>query len=506
MKQAIVVTIAALVLVLVVGGSFFVLTAGPITGILPGSVPAPALLETARNEPVVARAKVVPLNSVALSFPSQGSGLDGLVSEVLVKEGDRVEKGALLARMDQRGLELRVEEAQAVLAQAKAHYDQLMAGASPQQVAAARAQLAQAQAKIRQAAGSVTPQDFTAAQAELTEARTALAQLQTGPKDTRVQMAQAAVDRARNRLQTDRDRLSAAKTDAHLQMERAANDLRDKQAEYSRIYWENQGQTNQLDQQRLDREAAALRAIQNAEKALDQARLAYEQARQAEVNGVAAAEAEMREAEAAQREVLAGADASLFAAARARLARAEANIASLQGDQHSGAVDAAAAEAEGAQAALEGITAKPRDVDLAGVVAQIQQAEVALKRSQLDLELAALHAPIAGTIVEVNLKVGEAPRATQPVIVLADFSAWQIITADLNEIDMMRIGEGNPVKITFDALPNFELSGKVVRVSEIGEESFQTQNVTYAAIITPDRHDSRLRWNLTAAVTITPNT
>jgi HlyD family secretion protein len=504
MKQAIVVVLAALVLL--AGGTLFVLSRGGVPAAAPEDAPPPlALLGEGDGEVVMARARAVPLNSVALNFPTKSLVPEGIVSEILVEEGDRVEQGALLAQMDRRDLDLRVEEAQAVLAQAKATYDQIAAGATPQEIERARAQVAQAQAKAREAAGDVTPQDVAAAQAELAAARAALAQAQAGPKSTRVRAAQASVDQARARLQADRDRLSADKTNAQLAMEQAANDLRTRQDTYSRVHWENQGRGEGLDQQNIDREAAALREMQDAEKALEQARIAYEQARQAEVNGVAAAEAAVKNAQAALDELLAGSESSAIAAARAQVAQAEADLTRLGGDQHASALAAVEAEQRSAQATVDMLAAGPREVDLAVAAARIQQAEAALKRSRLALDMAALHAPFAGTVVQLNLKVGEIPNASAPAVILADLSGWQLVADNLAEIDVVRVDEGDPVAIVFDALPGIEMPGRLVRVAALGQESADTRGATYTAYIALDEQDSRLRWNMSAAVSIKPN-
>src|SRR5688500_14563235 len=63
--------------------------------------------------PVLAEGKVVPAQSAALNFTSSG-----VVAEVLVKEGDAIEKGTPLARLDTRDLELKVAQAEAAQAQA----------------------------------------------------------------------------------------------------------------------------------------------------------------------------------------------------------------------------------------------------------------------------------------------------------------------------------------------------------------------------------------------------
>jgi HlyD family secretion protein len=498
MKQTIVIIVAALVLV--AGGTLIVLSSEQMPNLLPEAVPAGQ--PTGLPNSVTTRGKVVPLTSVALSFP--GKGLEEIVSEVLVKEGDHVEAGAVLAALDKRDLELGVEEARAVLAQAQANYDRLIAGATPQEIEQARIQLAQAQAKVHELASNVLPQDIVAAQAELDAARAALAQAQAGPKSSSVQAAQAALDQARARLQSERDRLSAEKTKAQLTMEQAANDLRTRQDTYSRIHWENQAQGSDIDQQSLDREAAALRDMQDAATALEQARIAYEQARQAEISGVAAAEAAVKNAEAALADLTAGVEPDAIAAARARLAQAEANMARLYGDQDAGALAAAAAEQQHAQAVLDILTNGPREIDLASAAAQVQQAEVALKRSQLALDLAVLRAPISGTIVEINIKVGEVPSINGPALVLADLSNWRIEVDELNEQSIVTIREGDPAMIRFDALPNLELPGRVSYVKAMGQSDLDTLDTHYTAIVLLDQQDQRLRWNMSATVTIEP--
>src|SRR5689334_20598063 len=106
MKKAI---IGVLALMLAIVGTLFLFAwespgaAGP---------PAPNQSGPALRDPstlVQAHARVVPQNSVMLSFPAKGIVPEGFVGEVLVKPGMMVEKGALLARLDTRNLELQIE-------------------------------------------------------------------------------------------------------------------------------------------------------------------------------------------------------------------------------------------------------------------------------------------------------------------------------------------------------------------------------------------------------------
>jgi HlyD family secretion protein len=500
MKQM---TIAAvLTLVLLGGGTTLLLSREPASSPSAAQEPRGGTQGVVAEELVV-RARVVPQQSVALTFPSKGLVPEAFVSEVLVQEGDVVEQGDVLARLDTRDLELRVAEAEAVLTQAQLAFEGIKAGATPGQIAEARAQLAQAQGRVRATTGSVTAEDIAAARAELEQALAALAALRAGPSSTSVRAAQAAVSQARAKLQSERDRLSAEKSRAELAVQQAANDLRDRQDAYSRVRGENQA-IGQPDQQRIDREAAALRDMQNAEADYERARLAYDQARQAEVSGVTAAEAVLEDAQASLDGLRARTDSPEQAAARARVAAAEAELARLQGDQHGGAVDAANAEVQSAQAVLDELLAGPRPTDVTMAEARVRQAEVALRRSQLTLDLAALRAPFSGTIVYVTLKVGEVPASSEPAIVIADLSRWQVVTEDLSETGVLQLAPETPAMISFTALPGVELPGRVIRTSAIGQQSDVSRAVTYTAVVVPDVHDNRLRWNMSAVVRIAP--
>ncbi|NJN68637.1 MAG: HlyD family efflux transporter periplasmic adaptor subunit [Chloroflexaceae bacterium] len=495
---------------------------------------------------VIADGEVEPIHSVELRLE-----LSGIIDEVLVEEGQTVEEGTQLIRVDSRDLEMSVEEAQANLSQARADYDLLIEGATTEEIAAIEAQIRTAEEYVRiseaqvgsaeaevmrsqgeltRVQGKVTSSDIAAAQAEVEAARAELARLEAGPKTTEVQESQAALDQARQDLQETRDRLSAAKTQAHTEMLVAANLLRDQQANYSDIYWENReieeeyGTTSQnLDQRYKDREEQALRYIQNAEYELEQARIAYDNARQGEITGVAAAEARVRELEARHQELLNGTDADEVATARARLRSAEASLARLQGAERQGELTSAQAGVEGSRATLQQrmtdveraqsdveqyraelakLMADPRQSELDRALATLKQREVALKQARLTLEKATLTAPFDGTVVEVNPKEGEWFGTGEVALILADFSDWKIETTDLEEGEIVKVREGSVVRITFDAIPDLELPGKVVSIQGIGK-NYQG-DIVYEVTISPDQWDSRLRWKMTATVAIEP--
>jgi HlyD family secretion protein len=102
----------------------------------------------------------------------------------------------------------------------------------------------------------------------------------------------------------------------------------------------------------------------------------------------------------------------------------------------------------------------------------------------------------------LNVEIGEHVTPGTAVVELGDLSAWQILTDDLIELDVVRVQEGNLTTISIDALPELELTGKVTRIQRIGED--KAGDMTYTVIIETDQHDPRLEWNMTASVSIDP--
>jgi HlyD family secretion protein len=134
--------------------------------------------------------------------------------------------------------------------------------------------------------------------------------------------------------------------------------------------------------------------------------------------------------------------------------------------------------------------------------AEVQGASAGLRLAEVALAEMELRAPFAGVVAALDPKVGEYIPLATPVVYLADLSAWRIETTDLTELSVVRVDVGSPALITFDAIPGLELLGKVSRVRLLGEN--QQGDITYIITIDPDRYDGRLRWNMTASVTIAP--
>ncbi|MDJ0732919.1 MAG: efflux RND transporter periplasmic adaptor subunit [Nostocaceae cyanobacterium] len=115
---------------------------------------------------ISASGKVVPVQSVNISPKNPG-----ILTELLVEQGDRVGKGQIIARMDSADIQARIQQYQANIAQAQAQLDQALAGSRPQEIAQGKARLGQAQAQLAAAQAGNRPQEIAQAQAQVDAAQ-----------------------------------------------------------------------------------------------------------------------------------------------------------------------------------------------------------------------------------------------------------------------------------------------------------------------------------------------
>ena len=80
----------------------------------------------------------------------------------------------------------------------------------------------------------------------------------------------------------------------------------------------------------------------------------------------------------------------------------------------------------------------------------------------------------------------------------------KIAELSLNEIDMAKVQVGDDATLTFDALPDLTLSGKVIEVDPIGIESQGV--VSYTIKISLDKNDERLKPGMTVNADIITET
>ncbi|MEB3121243.1 MAG: biotin/lipoyl-binding protein, partial [Snowella sp.] len=109
---------------------------------------------------VTANGTVAPEMSINVSPKNSG-----ILKSLFVKEGDRVEKGQLLARMDDSNLQGQLLQNQGQLAEAEANLAKVKTGNRPQDIAQAQATLAEAQANLQRLKAGNRIQDISQAKA-----------------------------------------------------------------------------------------------------------------------------------------------------------------------------------------------------------------------------------------------------------------------------------------------------------------------------------------------------
>lgn len=137
---------------------------------------------------------------------------------------------------------------------------------------------------------------------------------------------------------------------------------------------------------------------------------------------------------------------------------------------------------------------------LAAAKARLTAADSHVTAAEAALELYELRAPFNGTLLSLELTVGEAVTPALPVAFLADTARWTVETKDLAEIYMADVAAGDMVSVKLDAFPDEEFIGTVTAIDPVGREYLG--DMTYKATITLDVPDSRFMWNMTATVTI----
>ena len=313
-------------------------------------------------EVVEATGNLTPVRQATLSF-----SIAGRLVEIHVSTGERVRAGQALAELDKGDLELQLAQAQAGLEVAEANLQKLLAGAREEDITAARSALDQALAAQRENAVA----------------------------------------------------LSAATEQARLSWIQAANALRDAQANYSQIYWDNRELEQRLEKYKQDlpeenrlAEERAWRAVQNAEAAMEQARLAYEAAKEREETS-------------------------------ARTAQAQVNTA---------------------RANLERLLSGATSQELAAAQASVEQARVALEIAQAQLDKATLRAPFDGVVTTVLANPYDQVSSLTPILILADLSSYYV-DVEVDEVDISRVQVGQEARISLDALAGVEVPARVEEVA-----------------------------------------
>ena len=130
----------------------------------------------------------------------------------------------------------------------------------------------------------------------------------------------------------------------------------------------------------------------------------------------------------------------------------------------------------------------------------IKQKELDLKTANETLNSNFIYATLAGVLTSVNtqLKIGDTVSNATAIATIA--SNQQIAEITLNEVDVAKVKFDQKASITFDAIEDLTLTGKVIEVDDIGTTDQGV--VTYGVKIAFDEQDSRIKQGMSASVEI----
>ncbi len=461
-----------------------------------------------------------------------GAQVSGRVEELYANVGDVVERGELIARLDDGELQARVERAQAdmVTAQEKWREAQAAAGAAPEQTVAAveeaSSSLAAARARLRQTEtdARVEPEraesdveqakhTLNAALARLQQAR-ARAEAQESTSSAQIAQAQAAVRSAEAKLaRVERGARQEDIAGAEAAVRQNESRLREAQQNLERattLFEKDYIAAQEVDRRRTERDVAqgdldaarqrlALLRTQSLPEDLQQARADLEWARSHLV------EVESREVEVELAEHDVAAAEAEAARAAAALRTANANVSRVPISQQE--VQSAQAEVERASATLRRVQAQQVDVELKrraaqAARAQVQQYRAALREAEAKLRYAQIHAPLSGVVGSVTTQEGETVAAglsAPTFITIVDLDRLEV-HAFVDETDIGRVQERQGALFFVDAYPDREFTGEV---TAIYPQAQMEQNVVeYDVVIAIDETQGLLKPDMTANVTI----
>src|SRR5262245_18546207 len=148
-------------------------------------------------------------------------------------------------------------------------------------------------------------------------------------------------------------------------------------------------------------------------------------------------------------------------------------------------------------------TANAANAAVKSAQAQLVQAQASLNQAQVNLSHTTIRAPIDGVVIARNVNVGQTVAASTQaptLFVLAQNLKEMRVNASVDESDIGKIQNDQPVRFRVDAYPNETFNGVVsqVRLQPVVEQNV----VCYVTVIDVPNPELKLKPGMTAAVTI----
>lgn len=415
-----------------------------ILSALTGGKPAEHIIAVERKtltQEVIVTGKTKPGEDVSLGFEKSGR-----VRAVYAKLGDRVTAGQILAVLTNGDLAANLAQANAEADIKRAKLDELLRGSRPEEIRIAEAKVNGAKASFADAEEKAAIAATDAYASADNAVRNQADPLFSGPKSANPQLTITSSD-PQLKIDAEFERLILEKI-----LTDWAKELKDTSKAKSNLVTvksfltklasiiNSAGPSTGIPQAAIDGYKAAVSAARSDVDAAYSALSASAEALKVAESNLAIAEEELKLKKA-------GATSEQIAAARAELAASEAKI-------------------QGAGA---------------------------------EIAKTFIRAPIDGLLTRFDAKPGEIAAANTALLAVYAEGAYEI-EANIPEVDIGKLGIGNPVKITLDAFPGEEFKGKVVDIDPA--ETIVDGVVNFKATIAFNTPDIRIKSGLTANLAI----
>jgi HlyD family secretion protein len=132
--------------------------------------------------------------------------------------------------------------------------------------------------------------------------------------------------------------------------------------------------------------------------------------------------------------------------------------------------------------------------------AQLAQAQLDFDNAVADLSNTEIRAPMAGTILTLDLTRGQQVSAGTTAATMADVGNLQL-TVNVAEVDIEQVQLGQPAEITLDALPGQSFEGTVTQMAPASDPEQSVVNYPVTIQLTDDNL-SGVRAGMTAVATL----
>lgn len=379
----------------------------------------------------------------------------GKITQISVDEGSKVTKGDVIAKIEDKELQLQVKQAEAAVEAAVVGLEQAKSLSEVRirsQIAQAQAGFATAQAALRQVqdlAEKRTVSQLEQAEAGLAAIKASLKKIKDGARDEEKRQVEATVQQAKAGLDN-------AKAD----LQRIEN-----------LYAEGAVSKQTLDATRTGTTVAEAQY----EAAFQQLKLVETGARDEDILAV---ESQVRQAEAGL-----------------ELARSMSETRSWEKD-----IEMAQGQYNQAKAALDAVKAleeaKSWEAEIIAAETGLKQAETGLELAKEMLSNATITAPISGIISKRTLDKGSMAVPGMPLFTIVDMDKVKAVVS-VTEANLGKISLGKKALVSVEAFPE-QIAGEITLISP----TFRTMSRTAVVEITIDNKSHKLKPGMFARVTV----